>query len=321
MPSQHHQQINTRKVSCQPRVGGFLVSFHAMASQCELLVDCDDQTLAQHLGKIAATEAWRIEDKYSRYQQNSVCGQLNRHAGKPCKIDQETLLLLNFAEQCYQLSDGLFDLTSGVLRKAWHFDGSDNVPNQTDVDALLPFIGWSKVNINKQLLEFTMLKSMEIDFGGIGKEYAVDRTVLLLSQWLSENLLAKANSNKTIPFLVNYGGDLAVNGARANNQAWQIGVERSGLNQTNTTMVTMREGAVATSGDAHRFLLKNGHRYSHVLNVKTGWPVENPPSAITVAAPKCIQAGFLATLALLQGKEAEQFLTEQDIKFWAIRPD
>jgi len=302
------QQNVARKVICQPREAGFLLAFNAMASPCEVLVDSDDKKLAQKLGDIAATEAWRIEDKYSRYQQNSVCGQLNLHAGEPCYIDNETFLLLKFADDCYQMSDGLFDITSGVLRKAWHFDGSDNVPSQAQIEQLLPFIGWHKTTLTEET--FTMQQGMEIDFGGLGKEYAVDRALQLMSE------------HTDAPILVNFGGDLAVNKTRLVNgqaQAWQVGIDHPSFSQDKSVLVAMNAGAVATSGDANRFLLKKGQRYSHILNVKTGWPVVHPPSAITVAAPQCIQAGFLATLALLQGENAEQFLTEQEIKFWAIR--
>jgi len=299
-----------RAIQCQPREAGFLLSFNAMASPCEVLVDCESKEHAQQLGKIAADEAWRIEDKYSRYQQNSVCGQLNLNAGKSCNIDQETYLLLKFSDDCFNMSDGLFDITSGVLRKAWRFDGSDNIPSQAQINTLLPFIGWQNTTLTKHA--FLMKKGMEIDFGGLGKEYAVDRALQLI------------NEHTDAPVLINFGGDLAVNKARFISkskqltQPWQVGVDHPSFNKQQV-IVSMTTGAVATSGDANRFLLKAGKRFSHILNVKTGWPVENPPSAITVAAPQCIQAGFLSTLALLQGIKAEQFLTEQEIKFWAIR--
>lgn len=296
-----------RTIKSQPRDAGFLISFHAMASPCEVLIDTENETLARKLGEIAAQEAWRIEDKFSRYQHHSVCGQLNAHAGKPCAIDAETYQLLKFADTCYQISDGLFDITSGILRKAWYFDGSDNIPQQQQIKALLPFIGWHKTILTKN--SFTMQQGMEIDFGGLGKEYAVDRSLQLINQQTDQ------------PVLINFGGDLAVNKARIiknKSQAWQIGIDHPSFKKQQV-VVAISQGAIATSGDANRFLLKQGKRYSHILNVKTGWPVENPPSAITVAAPQCIQAGFLATLALLQGTNAEKFLQAQAIKYWAIR--
>jgi thiamine biosynthesis lipoprotein len=294
-----------REVKCQPRDGGFTLSFFSMASLCEILIDTQDKALAQKMGLIAANEAWRIEDKYSRYNQNSLCSKINTNAGEVTHIDQETYQLLEFAHQCYEMSEGAFDITSGILRQAWRFDGSDNIPSEESVEALLAFVGWHQVNYSPET--FSMKQGMEIDFGGLGKEYAVDRAILLLSN------IAK------VPFLVNYGGDLAVSGKRQDNKAWQIGIEHPAFMSDKSTLVTVKEGAIATSGDANRFLLKDGQRYSHVLDVKTGWPIKNSPASITVAAPQCIQAGFLATLALLQGQNAEALLKQQEIMYWSIR--
>jgi thiamine biosynthesis lipoprotein len=276
-----------------------------MASLCEILIDTLDEALAKCLGLIAATEAWRIEDKYSRYNKHSLCSKINEKAGEVVQIDDETFKLFEFSNQCYQMSEGAFDITSGILRKAWHFDGSDNVPSDDSVKALLQFVGWDKVSYSANTM--TMNKGMEVDFGGLGKEYAVDRVVLLLSQ--------KTNR----PFLVNFGGDLAAHGIRANDEPWQIGIEHPSFKSSKPTLITLKTGAIATSGDANRFLLKDNHRYSHILNIQTGWPVQSPPNSITVAAPQCIQAGFLATLALLQGINAERFLKQQNILHWSIR--
>jgi thiamine biosynthesis lipoprotein len=104
---------------------------------------------------------------------------------------------------------------------------------------------------------------------------------------------------------------------------WQVAIEHPDVVSTDKynvdMIVSLRSGALATSGDSRRYLIKHGQRYGHVLNAKTGWPIEHAPRSITVVAPQCIQAGILATMALLQGKQAEQFLSEQDVKFWARR--
>jgi len=294
-----------RVVNCQPRGEGFTLSFFSMASLCEIIIDTQDKALANKMGLIAANEAWRIEDKYSRYNKNSLCTRMNTKSGEIVQIDSETFQLLEFADQCFEMSDGAFDITSGILRKAWHFDGSDNIPSKKCVQALLQFVDWRIVNYSADT--FSMQQGMEIDFGGFGKEYAVDRAVLLLSK------------TANVPFLVNYGGDLAAHGRRKNNKPWEVGIEHPAFKSHQSKIVKVKEGAIATSGDANRFLLRNGKRYSHILNIKTGWPVEQPPHSITVAAPQCIQAGFLATLALLQGVNAEAFLKSQDIMHWSIR--
>lgn len=81
-------------------------------------------------------------------------------------------------------------------------------------------------------------------------------------------------------------------------------------------MFKLRKGAIATSGDAHRYLVKDGIRYSHVLNPMTGWPVSDAPHTVSVAAPTCVEAGMMSTLAMLQGAEARTFLELQGVDFW-----
>lgn len=303
--------MKKREFELTSTADGHSIAFNAMASPCEILIQSMDKQLADKVGRTLTKEIWRIEDKYSRYNEQSICSDINAKAGQSVLIDQETYLLLNFAEQCYQLSDGLFDISSGVLRKAWFFDGSDKLPAKLIVADTLKLVGWDKIKFDQQ--QITLADNMEIDFGGIGKEYAVDRAIILSKQITDK------------PVLVNLGGDLAVTCARQNNEAWHVAIERPdiedelGKNTKQDMIVSLKQGALATSGDARRFLLKKGKRYGHILNAKTGWPIENAPRSMTVVAPQCIQAGILATLSLLQGSNAEQFLTEQDIKFWARR--
>ncbi|PKG84673.1 FAD:protein FMN transferase [Colwellia sp. 75C3] len=301
-----------RSVKLSQQKDGYSVSFNAMASPCEVLIQTQDKRVVEQISRCVSAEVWRIEDKYSRYDSLSICSEINNSAGKKIAIDEETYLLLNFAEQCYQLSDGLFDISSGVLRQVWSFSGlsgeCQQFPSSIDVSKVLSFVGWQKVTYDQHSI--CLPQDMELDFGGIGKEYAVDRCILLAKEITDE------------PILVNLGGDLAVTGPRLNKQAWQVAIEHpdsDALGQPQDMIVALVQGALATSGDARRYLIKDGIRYGHVLNAKTGWPITHAPRSITTVAPQCIQAGILATLALLQGEHAEQFLTEQDITFWARR--
>jgi thiamine biosynthesis lipoprotein len=84
-------------------------------------------------------------------------------------------------------------------------------------------------------------------------------------------------------------------------------------------MLEVEYGALATSGDSHRFLLKDGVRFGHVLNPRTGWPVPDAPRSVTVAASSCTEAGLLSTLAMLQGARAQEFLAEQGVRYWLLR--
>lgn len=275
-----------------------------MASPCEVLLDCADGRAARQLGQIAADEAQRIEAKYSRYRADSVLSRLNANAGGGrVEVDEETAGLLDYAATCHQLSDGLFDISSGVLRAVWRFDGSDRLPDADAIAALLPCIGWHRLHWQRPVFELPA--GMEIDFGGIGKEYAVDRTLGLL-------LAAGARAA-----LVNFGGDVACS-PRSDGQPWMIGVEQPDREGSAALTLELSHGALATSGDARRYLLRDGLRYGHVLDPRTGWPVPDAPRSVTVAAGSCTEAGVLATMSLLQGADAEAFLQAQGVRHWVL---
>ncbi len=277
-----------------------------MASPCEVLVDAADRDLARELAEIGAREAWRIERTLSRYRDDNIVYRINNAAGASVEVDEETARLLDFAAECYRLSEGMFDITSGVLRKAWRFDGGRAVPDPAVIERLLPHVGWQHVAWEKPTL--TLPADMEIDLGGIGKEYAVD----------SANQLLAAHSD--VPALVNLGGDLAVTRNRRSADAWRAGVEdpaRGGAHGA----ITIKQGALATSGDTYRYVLKDGIRYGHILDPRSGWPVAGAPRSVTVAAPNCTQAGMLATFSMLQGSQAEAFLQAQQVPYWCQRDD
>lgn len=284
---------------------GYIGLFSSMASPCQVLVDApsanmEDEAKIHFAIKQVQLEAIRIEQKFSRYIDGNTMSAINGSCGETIQLDEETSKLMDFAFQCYELSDGLFDVTSGVLRKVWKFDGSDNIPMESKIQDLLPFIGLNKLEWDNPKL--TLPKNMELDFGGIGKEYAVDRCLQIATQHCS------------FPVLINFGGDLAANGTRSNGQPWQVGIESVGGGKP--AALSLKKGAMATSGDARRYLLKDGVRYSHILNPKTGHSIIDAPSSVTVTAPTCIQAGLMSTLALLQGKHAEAFLKAQEIQYW-----
>jgi len=297
--------MSNRHIEITETDDGLMVQFSAMASPCELHFQHKNRSIVEPIAYDVCHEVWRIEDKYSRYKSDSLCSKINASNGRAVIIDNETFLLLTFATQCFELSDGLFDMSCGILRRIWTFDGSDNIPTQMQVSAVLPFVGWDGVLFDQQSI--TLGQGMEIDFGGIGKEYAVDKAIGLIHQSID------------CAALVNLGGDLACCGSRDDHQPWQVGVEQPGGEDKSTMVVALNRGALATSGDAKRFLHCNGQRFSHILNAKTGWPVVNPPRSMTVAADTCMEAGVLATLSMLQGHNAETFLTDQEVQHWAIR--
>ncbi len=273
--------------------GGLAGRFGAMASPCEVLVDGADAVELAALTERAAAEVWRVESLWSRYQSGNIVDRINRAQGQPIEVDPETARFLDYAQELYTLSDGLFDVTSGVLRRVWQFDGSDRVPTAQAVADVLPLVGWHRVDWRSPRLQ--MPAGMQIDFGGIGKEYAVDRALTVLTAHCAR------------PLLVNCGGDLAASAPRSDDRAWLVGIDAA-IPEVATPLIRLRRGGVATSGDAHRFLLKDGRRFPHILNPKTGWPVMDAPRVVTVAADSCTEAGALSTLAMLQGAQAQAFL-------------
>jgi FAD:protein FMN transferase len=294
-----------RLLSTEERPGGlFAVTFAAMASPCEVLLYTANPQQALQLAEPVALEAWRIEQKYSRYRDDSVTTWIQRQSGQPCTVDAETAALLDFARQCYDMSGGLFDITSGILRRVWKFDGSDRVPTPATVAELLPLIGFEK--LQWQSPQLILPAGMELDFGGIGKEYAVDRAYDLLA------------ARCPTPFLINFGGDLRANRPPSSGP-WRVGIERPDTDRTAAMVLDLEHGALATSGDSHRFLQTPAIRYSHILSPRTGWPIIDAPRSVTVAASSCTEAGLLATLAMLQGAQARTFLEEQGARHWILQ--
>ncbi len=288
------------------RVGGdFVYGFRAMATPCEVRIETGDAGTAARAARAAEDEALRIEQKFSRYRDDSVVGRINASGGDGIEVDAETAQLLDFAGHCHAVSKGLFDITSGVLRRIWRFDGSDRLPSEAEIKDIRKSIGWKKVGWTAPRLQLPA--GMEIDLGGIGKEYAVDRAMVAV------------RAQTDLPVLINFGGDLCVSGPRRGGRRWSVAIESVDRSGEVAGLLEIASGALATSGDARRFLVKDGVRYSHILDPRTGRPVMGAPRSVTVAAATCLEAGTMATLAMLQGKRAEKFLKREQATAWCIR--
>lgn len=280
--------------------------FQAMGGPCEVLVRTENRDEAEAVVGAASSEAWRIEAKYSRYRRGNIIDRINTSEGHPVPVDEETARLLAFADALHRMSGGRFDVTSGVLRRAWKFDGSDRLPAPEVVQGLLGLVGWSRVTWDGSRIQ--LQPGMEIDLGGIGKEYAVDRAAAL------------ARDAAPSPALVNFGGDLAASRVLLDPEPWRVGIENPKATiRAAALVIALRSGGLTTSGDARRFLLRDGTRYGHILDPTTGWPVKDAPRSVTVVAETCTQAGMISTLAMLQGKGAESFLEREGVKNWVVR--
>lgn len=269
--------------------------FKAMGTPCDIQLYAKNASQAKHIADLAIADVYRLEARYSRYRSDSFLSEINRAAaaGGRITVDAETAGLLNYAATCHEQSEGLFDITSGILRKAWRFD-SDQLPDEAQIQGLLVRIGWHKLHWKPPVLEFPKL-GMELDFGGIVKEYAVDRAAALC--W-------EAGIRHGV---VNLGGDIKIIGARADGSPWRIGIRHPRDQQAVIDILQLHEGALASSGDYERCINVNGIRYGHILNPKTGWPVKYLASA-SVVGEFCVVAGSAATIAMLKEEQGATWL-------------
>jgi thiamine biosynthesis lipoprotein len=263
--------------------------------------------------KIAAdhciAEARRFEAKYSRYTQDSVTTRINTSAGKAAiVIDFETCAILQYAAVCYEQSDGLFDITSGVLRRVWN-KSRTTLPTDADLIACTDLIGWDKVKLDEGSVQLPV-EGMEIDFGGVVKEYAADAlSVLARSQGIRHGL-------------VNLGGDISIIGPNMNETgAWPIGIVHPTKPDAAIAVIPLIGGAIATSGGYERYFEIKGKRYSHLINPRTGWPVDSLLS-VSVAAGSALVSGSISTIALLKGQaEGISWLEQCESTYFAIDRD
>jgi thiamine biosynthesis lipoprotein len=270
-------------------------SFRAMGSPCELWLYATPGLDADAVLAAAQAEVLRLERKYTRYRDDSLTAAINRSAGsrRGVAVDAETAALLDYAGLAFEQSGGLFDLTAGVLRRAWDFR-SGRVPAPEEIEALRPQIGWQKLVWRRPRLVLPTA-GMELDFGGCVKEYAADRAAELCRS------LGAAHG------LVDLGGDLAVVGPHPDGRPWRVGIRDPRRPGRARASLALCGGGVATSGDYERCMVVGGRRYSHLLDPRTGWPVEALAS-VTVAASHCLVAGTASSVAMLKGRAGPAWL-------------
>ncbi|MDZ4785240.1 MAG: FAD:protein FMN transferase [bacterium] len=276
----------------------FEYSFPALGSINQIKIFSETEEFSNKISELVIAEVKTIEAKFSRYQSKSIISQINAAAGQdPILVDAETSALLDYADQCFKESGGLFDITSGILRRVWDFK-VQKIPEQKSIESLLGLIGWNQVQWNNPYFHLPKI-GMEIDFGGIGKEFAVDRCAALC-------LEAGVKSG-----FVNLGGDLRVLGPRPDGSAWIIGLQHPRQKDKILNYVKLFKGALATSGDYERFIEVNGKRYCHILNPKTGWPVSDLQS-VTIFGESCLVSGSLATITMLYGEKRGSLLLKNN---------
>jgi len=277
-------------------------AFKAMGSPCELRLYAPDRAQADVAAMRGKAEIARLEQVYSRYRADSVTTRINQSAGDPrgVEVDDETSGLLDYAAAAHEQSDGLFDLTSGVLRRVWDFK-SGRVPDKKQIAAVLPLIGWDKVIWRRPRIALPVA-GMELDFGGFVKEYTAD----CAAQVCRDAGIAHG--------LVELGGDIALVGPHPDGSSWRVGIQHPRDLKNPIAYVEIGEGAIATSGDYERFMEVKGKRYCHIMNPRTGRPAQHL-SSVSVVAPQCLIAGTATTIAILKEKAGPAWLRELGVSY------
>jgi thiamine biosynthesis lipoprotein len=268
--------------------GGALVQF----------VDDRGRERAERIARAVESEARRIEVKFSRYREKSVVSEINRNAGRtPVAVDEETDLLVRSALDLARLTGGRFDPTVGALRRVWDF-GKRRVPSKEEIAAHLTLVDADSVSTRDRTV-FLRREGMEIDLGGVGKEYAVDRAADLLE---AEGIRAA---------IVSFAGDVRTIGYREDGRPWNVGVaDPWDPGRCRFSIHALGDAGIATSGNYERSFVKDGVRYHHILDATTGWPARGVASA-TVVAATAFRAGCYSTAAVLLGEEAGLALLDE----------
>lgn len=296
-----------------------------MGSPCELIVYAEDPTQAQVALLAAQAEVFRLEGKYSRYRPDTITQHINTRAGSGefTPLDTETHKLIELARYAYEISDGLFDLTAGVYRQVWDFRAGV-VPTQASLSRLIPLVGWNQVlHIQTSELDvgtylapdapsgwsFALPEAgMEIDFGGLVKEYAADAAAgILLKHGVKHGL-------------VDLGGDFHILGPHPTGKPWQVGIRDPDNPGQPIRTCAVAHGGVATSGYYERFIQLESKRHYHILNPRTGWSVEGLAS-VTVTANPCVVAGITSTVAMLKGREGVSWLQQLGVAALCVTAD
>lgn len=280
------------------------LSFKAMASPCFLHIPtCEIERLGEKtIDLIFSTvvgEVSRIEKKYSRYDDNSYLAVIN--AGQWLELDEETLALINYADVAFHISDGLFDISSGVLRTLWDFK-QQQLPDSQRLEKTLPLIGWQKILRDGNKIKVPA--GMQLDFGGFGKEYAVDQCI---------DICRDAGLKRV---LVDLGGDISALGDTGDSP-WLIGIRHPQKPNEAIATIKLYAGGLATSGNYERFFIKDGKHYCHILNPHNAMPVDYWAS-VSCIADKCLIAGSLATITMLKEQAGKAWLQEQQQPFLLI---
>lgn len=267
-----------------------ILTFHAMGTRCRVcLVEPSRAAANAYLDGLLDWVA-AFEAKYSRFLDTSLISRINASAGGDwVEVDPETEQLLAMCGEFWFFTRGIFDPTALPLFRIWNWKANPpSVPDESAIRAARELVGWRKVERRAGAVRLSR-PGMCLDLGGVGKEFAVDRAV------------AMAQAHGVEHVLVDFGQDIRVAGRPPGRPAWHVGLENPRAPGNCWGSVAVTEHAVASSGDYLRHFVRDGRRYGHIVDPRTGYPVDNGCLAVNVIAPSCTVAGLLSTTAFILG--------------------
>lgn len=237
----------------------------------------------------------RLENLLSFFKEESDVSLLNKMAGKgEIKLSCEVIYILNEARKYSVLSEGAFEITLGLLTKLWRDCGRQGeVPDKDEINKLLKSSGYTALLINYQGSAAGLAHPMAaVDLGGIGKGFAAD----IATEIYGDYGLTSA--------FINLGGNVKTLGGKPDGKEWIIGLQHPCAPRGELLGALQVSGqAVVTSGGSERFFEVNGTRYHHILDPRTGWPVESGLLSTTIVCENSMQADALSTAAFVLGLE------------------
>jgi FAD:protein FMN transferase len=244
-----------------------------------------------------------IDDKMSAQKSTSEVSLINKNAGiKPVKVSEETYKVISEGIAYSKLTDGKFDITVGPLVKLWGINTPKaRVPRPEEIKAALPLIGYKNVVLNDgEKSVMLKKKGMSLDLGGIAKGYAGDAV---------EEILKAAGVKHAI---IDLGGNILTIGSKPDKSEWRVGVQNPNKTRGDSLgVVSVSEESVVTSGIYERYFIKNNKRYHHIMDTKTGYPVDNEVASVTIVTEKSMRADALAKAFCMGVNKGLKFIEGQ----------
>ena len=282
--------VNATAVAQPDARGVRRVEFRALGTACVIQFRHAGDPTSRRFVASALDWLASFEAKFSRFRPDSVVSRINAAAGREwVKVDAETEQLLDLAADLHRLTGGILDPTVLPLLRVWDWKTVHiKLPDLAEIKAAHALVGLHKVQ-RKPGQVYLPQAGMGVDFGGFGKEFAVDELVRI------------AREHGIQDALIDLGRDLYGMGGNGQHPFWHVGLEDVRHPGTCWGGLAVADFGVAASGDALRRFEFNGVRYGHILDPRTGWPVANGMRGVSVFAPSCLQAGIYSTALFVLG--------------------